>query len=143
MGDHPGSERPVDEVAGDADQREHDADEREAMADEREIAQDAREARADVSEAVRADRKEQTQHILDVADERDIEADARDSAAHKRDMDASLESFLHDDKYGQALKARRAAAGDRMHSKADRNSSAEDRSSLTEEAPPTPAADEA
>ena len=77
------------------------------------------------------DREQQTQDILDDADERDQRADARDSVADDRDRAASLQSFLHDDDGSSGLKARRAAGMDRLDSKADRASAADDRSKLS------------
>ncbi len=73
--------------------------------------------------------------ILAAAEARDEQADARDTAARKRDSAASLHSFLNDDEYDATLKARRSAAMDRSDSRTDRDSSAEDRSRLTERLP--------
>ncbi len=73
--------------------------------------------------------------ILDAAEARDEQADARDTAARKRDSAASLHSFLNDDEYDATLKARRSEAMDRSDSRTDRDSSAEDRSRLTERLP--------
>ena len=126
---------------GGADQTQLD-DERGMLADEREAALDAREVRADARETAHADRTEEVQRILADADERDDQADARDAVATTRDTAASLHSFLHDNEYGPALKARRSAAMDRAESKTDRTSAAADRSRLTEVDPTPPDAEE-
>jgi len=72
------------------------------------------------------------QGILDDADDRDRHADDRDQAAEERDLAASLHSFLNDAEYDTGLRARRSAAMDRSDSQSDRDSSATDRSKLTE-----------
>ena len=107
-----------------ADQREHDADAREAALDTREKA-------AAAKESALARRDQETQAILDAADERDLQADERDAAAGERDQAASLDSFLRDADYSPGHKARLSAGMDRVDSKADRTSSADDRSNLT------------
>jgi hypothetical protein len=103
-----------------------------APGDERESALRAREVRADAREAHEASFSDEVQGILDRADERDERADARDEAATARDSAASLHSFLHDDEYDAALKARRSAAMDRQDSHTDRGAAGEDRSRLSE-----------
>lgn len=53
--------------------------------------------------------------------------------ANSRDLAASLRAFLKDDNYEATVSARRAAALDRLDSKGDRSSAADDRSKLTED----------
>jgi hypothetical protein len=84
-------------------------------------------------ETFQDDREQKVQNIIAAADERDEEADARDAVADERDQAASLAAFLSPgDDYDLTLKARRSAAVDRLDSKIDRASSAQDRSELTD-----------
>jgi hypothetical protein len=119
--------------------RERHADERDAAADERESGLRAREVRAQAREALDANLREEALEILDAAEVRDEQADARDAAAGERDSAASLQSFLHDHEYEATLKARRSAAMDRSDAHDDRDSSAVDRSRLTEHSAAEPA----
>ncbi|MEV5967171.1 hypothetical protein AB0L70_35705 [Kribbella sp. NPDC051952] len=116
------SARPDD--SGRADKREHDADSRDAALDTRERAADAR-------ESAQAGSDQANQAILAAADERDKAADVRDALADERDRAASLDSFLRDADYGPGHKARMSAGMDRVDSKDDRISAADDRSNLT------------
>jgi hypothetical protein len=125
------SDRSDDGVRADSQRGRH-ADERDAAADERESDLLAREARAQAKESLEASLRGEVLEILDAAEARDEQADARDTAAGKRDSAASLHSFLNDDEYDATLKARRSAAMDRSDAHTDRDSSAEDRSRLTE-----------
>lgn len=94
---------------------------------------DNREAVLTAREILQNDREKKVQQIIAAADERDDEADARDALADKRDQAASLAAFLSTGHtYDATLKARRSAAGDRLDSKIDRKSSAQDRSELTD-----------
>lgn len=129
----PGSDQPDDGGGADS-RRERQADERDAAADERESVLRAREVRAQAWESADADRREATREILDSAEVRDEQAEARDATAGERDSAAGLRSFLQDDEgeYDAALKARRAAARDRSDAHTDRDSSAVDRSKLSE-----------
>jgi hypothetical protein len=141
------SDSAVDRRPGIANKRRHSAseerdaraDEREALADQREADLDAREERANAWDAGHSDHEELIHTIQVVAGVRDDHADARDSAATSRDTAASLRSFLHDDEFIAALRARRFAALDRLASKADRTSAASDRTDLTEAADPASA----
>lgn len=118
----------------DDDRRRRNADEREHLADVRDEALDAREALTAGREVAQADRRVQEQLILAGAAERDDDADARDVLADKRDEAVSLHAFLADEEdFGPALEARRSAAVDRLLSKTDRTSSAQDRADLTGE----------
>ncbi|TCC08506.1 hypothetical protein [Kribbella soli] len=110
--------------SGRADEREHDADLREAALDTRERAVEA-------GESAQAGRDQENQAILAAADERDRAADGRDAVADERDKAASLESFLRDADYSPGHKARMSAGMDRVDSKDDRLSAADDRSNLT------------
>ncbi len=66
----------------------------------------------------------------------DEEAASRDLIAAERDEVASRDAFVSGQgDYGVALKARRSAALDRLDSKDDRTSSAQDRATLAEAAP--------
>lgn len=114
--------------------RRSEADLRDDRADAREAGLDAREDRADARDAVQSARLEHIRSILTGAGVRDDKADDRDSAADSRDASASLQSFLHDEEIAGGLKARRAAALDRMDSKTDRTSAASDRIELTGDA---------
>jgi hypothetical protein len=116
------SARPDDSAR--ADEREHDADSREAALDTRERAAEAR-------ESAQAGRDQENQAILAAADERDKAADVRDADADERDRAASLDSFLRDADYSPGHKARMSAGMDRVDSKDDRLSAADDRSNLT------------
>jgi hypothetical protein len=116
-----------------ADDRERLLDDREKLLDERERLLDAHKVRADARDAYRADRQERDQGILADARQRDDQAEARDDVANERDRSTSKHSFLHDDGYDAALKARRSSALDRMDSQTDRTSAATDRSRLTED----------
>ena len=109
------------------------AESRERKAEQREAALDTRENNIRAEEAAGADLKEEVQAILDDADERDRQADARDSQADDRDRADSFESFLHDKDFTPGARARRAAGIDRLDSKSDRASAADDRSRLTED----------
>ena len=92
---------------------------------------DTRERVAEAKESARAGRDEENQAILAAADERDKAADIRDAVADERDRAASLDSFLRDADYSPAHKARMSAGMDRVDSKDDRLSAADDRSILT------------
>jgi hypothetical protein len=116
-----------------ADEREILLDDREKLLDERERLLDADEVQADARAAYRVDRQDRDQGILADAQQRDNQAEARDDAANERDRSTSQHSFLHDDEYDAALKARRSSALDRMDSQTDRTSAASDRSRLTED----------
>ncbi|ONI74339.1 hypothetical protein BWI15_13560 [Kribbella sp. ALI-6-A] len=76
-------------------------------------------------------RDEENRAIVAAADERDRLADKRDVAADDRDRAASLEAFLGDGDYSPGHKARLSAGMDRVDSKVDRLSAADDRSNLT------------
>jgi hypothetical protein len=133
-GPDPGADaREAHERGSLADEREHLLDDREKMLDERERLLDAHEVRADARDAYRADRQDRDQGILADARQRDNQAEERDEAADERDRSTSRHSFLHDQEYDAALKARRSSALDRMDSQTDRTSAATDRSRLTED----------
>jgi hypothetical protein len=134
-------ERPLDDVDRIVE-RESEADERERLADEREVALDARERRTQAREASTIARGEKTDKILAEADDRDDEADERDTVADRRERAASLDSFLGHQTFDAALDARYSAATDRIASKANRTSSAEDRSELTADDPATSDSDD-
>jgi hypothetical protein len=68
--------------------------------------------------------------ILQDADDRDEVSDARDVTADDREGAASLAAFLSHEPDGSQLEVRRAAALDRLHSKTDRASAADDRGEL-------------
>ena len=72
--------------------------------------------------------------ILADAARRDAVADVRDARADVREKEASLNAFVRP-AYGDhvaSLQARRASATNRVESKSDRSSSADDRTKLTE-----------
>jgi hypothetical protein len=132
--------RLVDEPSAPADRhpddggtgaRERAVDARERAADVRDAALDAREESIRAREDEGAERRGQTQGILDRADERDSQAADRDARADDRDHEASLRSFLHDEDFAPGVEARQAAGMDRADSKDDRTSAAGDRSRLT------------
>lgn len=125
------------DAARDVERRERIADERERLADARDRALTRRERRAEARETAQADRSEHEQDILAGAADRDDDADARDSVADERDESVSRAAFVADRDYGPALAARRSAAVDRLLSKTDRTSSAEDRANLTGRPPAT------
>ena len=141
MGDVPTTSDPSDAGVPADSQRGRHADERDAAADERESHLRAREVRAQAKEALEASRRGEVLGILDAAEARDEQADARDAAAGDRDSAASLHSFLNDDEYDATLKARRSAAMDRSDAHTDRDSSAVDRSRLTERSAAEPASE--
>jgi hypothetical protein len=127
------SEPPHEVGDSDLEERERVADERDSVADEREAALRAREIRTAARDAGRESRAVETQKVLADAASRDERADARDAVADDREQAASLDSFLlPSDEFDVAIKARRLSAMDRLHSKTDRSSSADDRSKLIE-----------
>ena len=133
---NPGTGGREQDADRDDDRHSRDADEREHLADERDMALDAREALTAGREVAQADRRVHEQQILAGAAERDDEADAPDVVADKRDQAVSLNAFLAGrDDFGPALEARRSAAVDRLSSKTDRTSSAQDLADLTEGEP--------
>ena len=117
----------------DLDERKRIADERDSRADKREAALDQREIRSAAREAGSESRAVETQKVLADAASRDDLADARDLAADDREQAASLDLFVHPiTEHDAAIRARRLSAMDRLDSKTDRSSSAEDRSRLSE-----------
>ncbi|WP_328326049.1 hypothetical protein OHA70_37085 [Kribbella sp. NBC_00382] len=92
---------------------------------------DTRERAAEARESAQAGRDQENQAILAAADERDKAADRRDAVADERDRAASLDSFLRDADYSPGHKARMSAGLDRVESRDDRISAADDRSNLT------------
>jgi hypothetical protein len=92
----------------------------------------ALEAQFYAREAAQAERRRKESDILMAAAARDNKAEARDAEADRRDREADLRAFLHDQAYSvDYIQARRFAALDRLESKSDRKSAAEDRSQLT------------
>jgi len=81
----------------------------------------------------RVRRREKTQKILEDASDRDDEATARDAVADERARVADLDAFTDLNSTYEGQGERRAAAHDRADSKADRESSAEDRIHLSED----------
>jgi hypothetical protein len=126
-GSHPNGE--------DAGQRVREADDRDARADDREADLSVREAKAEASEGRVSAREQETIEVLAAAEERDARADERDRVADDRESVAALHSFIHDQEYGRALRARRASALDRFDSRTDRTSGASDRAKLSERPP--------
>lgn len=104
------------------------------MAGERDEDLKAREAEVTRLEAALAERAASAEDLIDAAVERDADADQRDEVAIERDRQASLAAFTtQDGPYLHDLEARRDAALNRMQSKDDRTSFAEDRDALRAE----------
>ena len=79
-------------------------------------------------------RSDSVKAVLADAKARDDLADTRDTLADERERAASLHAFVHpnDDQHEPGMKARRDSAIDRIKAKADRVSSAEDRTKLSD-----------
>ena len=104
---------------------------------DRDQEQDAREAELDRREAALTARVKLAEDILAAAEARDHDADHRDDAAAQRDRTSDLAAFVATDgSYGDDAPARRNAALDRLHSKGDRFSSADDRLALSRDVDP-------
>ncbi len=110
---------------GPAEPEDPDGDEREPVLDQRQSQSQAG--------GQRAKRAEKTARVMSAAAKRDDEAAARDWAASKRDMAANVQAWLSDDPNQAEAEARGEALDDRLHSAADRKSSALDRSVLAED----------
>jgi hypothetical protein len=101
--------------------------------DERETEVEVREDQLGARDAAQEERKRRDHRILAAAEDRDDKADARDAEADRRDAEADFNSFMHDEAYGANIQARRSAALDRLASRSDRRSAAEDRIHLAAE----------
>jgi len=104
-----------------------------ASADERERALDVRESRLRAQEVRQDERRDEVEIVRAEADLRDAVTDARDGAAARFDITANMQAWLNDVQNRPDAEARQEALDDRMHSRADRKSSAGDRAVLADD----------